>query len=195
MKQRPQLDSHMDPEIFISHYYKKEELVAFCKANDLCMIGNKQELTARIKDFLKTGRKTYQKSCTKKSNAPVIITLQTCIEENFICSQAHRAFYQEHIGKSFTFNVAFQKWLKQNAGKTYQESIQAYQQIKERKKHCKTTIDPQFEYNAYIRSFFQDNKNMDLSSAIKCWNYKKQKSGSHAYEADDLCALSLPETK
>lgn len=45
------------------------------------------------------------------------------IEENIVCSEVHRAFFKEHIGKSFSFNVAFQKWLKANAGKTYKDAI------------------------------------------------------------------------
>ena len=56
------------------------------------------------------------------ANVLRIITSDTHIEKNFICSQAHRAFYQEHVGKFFTFDVAFQKWLKQNVGKTYQQN-------------------------------------------------------------------------
>lgn len=67
--------------------------------------------------------------------------LDTVIESNFVCSEKHRAFYKEHIGKSFSFNVLFQKWLKNNAGKTYRESIDAYYQILEDKKKNKTTID------------------------------------------------------
>ncbi|MDD7668276.1 MAG: DUF6434 domain-containing protein, partial [Agathobacter sp.] len=40
----------------------------------------------------------------------------------------------EKIGKSFSFNVLFQKWLKGNAGKTYGDAINAYYQILEEKK-------------------------------------------------------------
>lgn len=48
------------------------------------------------------------------------ITFKTIIEEKFICSEKHRAFYKEQMGNSFSFNVAFQKWLKSNAGKIFQ---------------------------------------------------------------------------
>ena len=30
------------------------------------------------------------------------ITLDTIIEENFVCSEKHRAFYKEQIGNSFS---------------------------------------------------------------------------------------------
>ena len=86
--------------------------------------------------------------------------------------EKHRAFFKERIGKSFSFNVLFQKWLKSNAGKTYKDSINAYYKILEDKKNNKTTIDKQFEYNTYIRDFFNDNKDKTLDDAIKCWKYK-----------------------
>ena len=119
----------------------------------------------------------------------IMNVLDTVIESNFVCSEKHRAFYKEHIGKSFSFNVLFQKWLKNNAGKTYRESIDAYYQILEDKKKNKTTIDRQFEYNTYIRDFFTDNKDKNLEQAIKCWKYKKSLKGHNKYEREDLKIL------
>lgn len=52
----------------------------------------------------------------------------------------------------------FQKWLKNNAGQTYGDAIEAYYQILEEKKKGKTVIDKQFEYNTYIREFFAANQ-------------------------------------
>ncbi len=63
--------------------------------------------------------------------------------------------------------MAFQKWLKNNAGKSYREAITAYYQILKEKKKGKTTIDRQFEYNTYIRDFFADNKGKYLEDAIQ----------------------------
>lgn len=97
-----------------------------------------------------------------------VITENTLIESNVVCSEKHRAFFKEKISKSFSFNVLFQKWLKSNAGKTYGNAINAYYQILEEKKNGKTTIDKQFEYNTYIRDFFEDNQGRSLDEAIIC---------------------------
>ncbi len=83
----------------------------------------------------------------------------------------------------------FQKWLKENAGKTYRDAIDAYYQILENKKKGRTKIDRQFEYNTYIRDFFEDNKGKTLEDAIKCWKYKKELKGHNRYEKTDLTAL------
>lgn len=85
--------------------------------------------------------------------------------------------------------MAFQKWLKSNAGKTYREAIAAYYQIMENRKKGTTTIDRQFEYNTYIRDFFADNQDKALEDAIKCWKYKKLLQGHNRYERSDLAAL------
>ena len=90
-------------------------------------------------------------------------------EPEFVCSEKHRAFFKEQIGNGFSFNVAFQKWLKNHPGKTYKEAITAYYQILEDKKKGKTKIDKQFEYNTYIRDFFANHPGKSLEDAIKCW--------------------------
>lgn len=189
MSERPDLDNNLDSKTFKEYYYLKEELIDFCRENDLQTTGGKLELTERIANFLDTGKKTYKNHTTRRTKIVDEITLDTIIEENFVCSEKHRKFYKEHIGNSFSFNVAFQKWLKSSAGKTYQDSIDAYYQILEDKKKNKTTIDKQFEYNIYIRDFFNDNKDKSLDEAIKCWKYKKSIKGHNKYEKEDLKAL------
>ncbi len=189
MSERPNLDLKLDGKTFKEYYYLKEELVDFCRKNDLQTTGGKLELTERIEKFLDTGKKDYTSHTSKKKAISDEITLDTIIEENIVCSEKHRAFYKEQIGNKFSFNVLFQKWLKSNAGKTYQDSVKAYYQILEDKKKNKTTIDKQFEYNTYIRDFFEDNKDKDLEQAIKCWKYKKSLKGHSKYEKDDLKIL------
>lgn len=190
MSERPNLDNSLDGKTFKEYYYLKEELIDFCRKNDLQTTGGKIELTERIANFLETGERTYKSHITRRTTNVDEITLDTIIEENFVCSEKHRAFYKEQIGNNFSFKVAFQKWLKSNSGKTYQESINAYYQILEDKKKNKTTIDKQFEYNTYIRDFFEDNKDKSLEQAIKCWKYKKSLKGNNKYEREDLKILN-----
>ena len=117
------------------------------------------------------------------------ITLDSLIEPDLVCSEVHRAFFKEHIGASFSFNVAFQKWLKANSGKTYKEAVDAYFAILEDKKNNKSVIDKQFEYNTYVRDFMAANKGRSLNDAIKCWNYKKSMPGHNRYEDSDRSVL------
>ena len=189
MSQRPELSRKLDGAAFRSFYYLKQELADFCREYGLPASGSKAELTDRIAYFLDTGK--MLRSSTNRKAAVMIGTLteDTIIESNIICSEKHRAFFSERIGKGFSFNVPFQKWLKANAGKTYGDAIRAYDRILEEKKQTKTEIGGQFAYNAYIRDFFADNPGKNLHDAIVCWNYKKSLPGHHRYEQSDLRAL------
>lgn len=189
MSERPILEIGLDSNEFKSYYYLKEELIEFCRKNNLQTTGGKIELTDRIAKFLDTGERISKIHDSRRSQIIDEITLDTIIEDNFVCSEKHRAFYKSQIGNTFSFNVLFQKWLKNNSGKTYKESIEAYYQILEDKKNNKTKIDKQFEYNTYIRNFFEENKGKTLEQAIKCWKYKKGLKGSNKYENSDLIAL------
>lgn len=190
MSERPELSRELDSRSFRSYYYLKEELVAFCRQNNLPVSGGKIELTDRIACFLDTGTVSHATTRRKSSVLVGEITEETIIESNIVCSEKHRAFFLEKIGKSFSFNVLFQRWLKTNAGKTYKDAIEAYRQILEEKKNSKTTIDKQFEYNTYIRDFFEANKDKRLEDAITCWKYKKSLKGHNRYESSDLIALN-----
>lgn len=189
MSERPILDNNLDSKTFKEYYYLKEELIDFCRKNNLQTTGSKLELVERIVCFLDTGKRIHRVHTTRKTKMINEITLDTIIEEHFVCSENHRKFYKEQIGNSFSFNVEFQKWLKNNAGKTYQDSINVYYQILQDKKNSKTPIGKQFEYNTYIRDFFDDNKDKSLEQAIKCWKYKKSLKEHNKYEKTDLKIL------
>ena len=189
MSERPDLNEKLDGETFRTFYYLKKELVDFCRKNNLPVSGGKIELIDRIACFLDTG-KVLETSTKRKTTKDVgVITENTLIESIVVCSEKHRAFFKEKIGKSFSFNVLFQKWLRSNAGKTYGNAINAYYQILEEKKKDKTTIDKQFEYNTYIRHCFEDNQGRSLDEAIICWKYKKSLQGHNRYEKSNLVAL------
>lgn len=189
MTQRPILDTNLDSKTFRSYYYLKEELVEFCRENGLPVSGGKEEITDRIAYFLDTGNVKEVSKKKRNTNNVGNLAEDTIIEANIVCSETHRAFFKEKLGKSFSFNVQFQKWLKENAGKTYGDAIEAYRMILEEKKQGKTKIDKQFEYNTYIRDFFESNQGRSLDDAIKCWKYKKSIQGHNRYEESDLVVL------
>ena len=190
MNSRPDLNIRLNSDIFRSFYYLKKELVTFCRTEGLPVSGSKSEIADRIAHYLDTGEILPAGTARKtKSASAEAIDEESEIETDFVCSEKHRAFFIGKIGRSFAFSTAFQKWLKENPGKTYKQAIRAYHQISEEKKKNKTAIDKQFEYNAYIRDFFEDNKGCLLKDAIKCWKYKKGLQGHNRYEKKDLAVL------
>ena len=193
MESRPVLCRYMDSKTFREYYYLKEELVAFCRDNQLPTSGGKQELTERIACFLDTGnvmKPINRRPKAQKTTSSEITRLST-IEEGFVCSEKHRVFFRTEIGRSFSFNVQFQEWLKSHPGDTYENAIAAYYEILEEKKSRKNSIGKQFEYNTYIRDFFADNEGKTLEDAIRCWKYKKSLKGHNRYERSDRMSLEL----
>ena len=115
--ERPALNRSLDAATFRNHYYLKEELVRFCRASGLPATGGKAELTERIACFLE-GKPVERVKVTKvRTKLAGTLSEETLIESPCVCSEIHRAFFKAKIGSSFSFNVAFQKWLKSNAGK------------------------------------------------------------------------------
>ena len=185
---------------FKEYYFLKEELKEFCRNEGLKISGNKSQLEERIIYYLDTGKSLDNAQSIDRNNPnktiknkqenisiPQKIALDSILGENFKCSEDKREFFEKEIGKGFKFKVKFQKWLKENPDKTYQDAIDAYHELQNSKE--KTKIDKQFQYNQYIRDFFEDNEDKTLKDAIKCWNYKKGLKGHNKYEASDLDIL------
>lgn len=185
---RPELSSRMSSITFREYYYSREELVDFCRTVGLAVSGNKVEIGERIICFLDTGEKLSPAQEVRNRQTVGTITPEDVIEENIVCSERHRAFFRDHIGSRFTFNVEFQKWLKLHAGSSYADAIEVWYALKADKR--KKPIDSQFEYNRYIRDFFAANPGMTLQDAIRCWKYKKMQAGQHCYEEADLAVLN-----
>ena len=196
---RCKLNKDLNSAEFKEYYFLKEELKEFCRNEGLKISGSKNQLEERIIYYLDTGKSlddekpiqdksNLQKSNQNKTTDFEEIKLNSILGENFKCSEDKREFFEREIGKGFKFKVKFQKWLKSNPEKTYQDAINAYYDLQNSKE--KTEIDKQFQYNQYIRDFFKDNDDKTLNDAIKCWNYKKSLKGHNKYEKSDLDVLN-----
>lgn len=182
------LTKNLTPDEFKEHYFLKDELKDFCRIEGLKLSGNKQDLENRIIHFLSTGESLNEPAIKKvKTKTLDEIHIDDVLGENFKCSEDKREFFENEIGSSFKFKVRFQKWLKENPDKTYGDAIDTYYEIQNSKE--KTVIGKQFQYNQYIRDFFEGNRDKSLEDAIQCWNYKKILKGHNRYEKSDLIAL------
>lgn len=187
----PDLHVITDSVVFRNHYYLLSELKAYCRSKGLPASGGKQEIAERIAHFMDTGELKQPVKKAAKASRTEPITPDSVIEESLKCSEMHRAFFKANVGKRFSFDVAFQQWLKENAGKTYREAIDAYIGIVKSKKVQQTVISKQFEYNTYIRAFFAENPSAGLQDAIQCWKHKKSQPGHNRYAEDDLEILGM----
>ena len=191
MEKRPILDKYITINNFKDFYWLKEELILFCRKNEINTTGGKIEISERIVHFLKTNEKIIPKKIRKTSKFDwnkEKLTLKTTITDNYKNTENVRLFFTEQIGKHFKFNVKFMNWMKYNTEKTLNDALNKWKEIeKEKKNNKKTTkIAPQFEYNQYIRDFMADNPNSTKTEAIKYWKLKKSVRGSNKYNKSDL---------
>ena len=82
--ERPILNTQLDSKTFKEFYYLKEELVNFCRENNLPTSGGKIELTERIAYFLDTGKVLPPTKTKRKASNITVITKDTEIENNFV---------------------------------------------------------------------------------------------------------------
>jgi hypothetical protein len=184
---RPNLTKDISLQSFKDFYWLKEELQTFCRENGLSPSGSKIEISNRIETFLRTGEiiKPVRKSNVNRYiQSQLDLSLSTVISENHRCSQNVRAFFKTVI-PNFHFSTYIQNYFKNNVGKTYHDVVDAWYKEEERKKDpsYKKKIDPQFEYNQFIRDFFADpnNRGKSRKEAIEAWNNIKKLPGSNNY--------------
>lgn len=67
--ERPDFDLKLSSGIFRQYYYLKEELVDFCRRNNLRATGSKSELSERIAVFLESGKRTRAEHKTQKTQS------------------------------------------------------------------------------------------------------------------------------
>lgn len=184
---RPLLNRELSSNDFDKYYWLKEELIEFCRSNELPASGSKGDLEEVIKYFLDTGKILKIKRTKSFKAESLNITLDSKIPDRYKNDENHRTFFKSVIGGKFKFYVTFMNWMKDNSGKTYREAVdQWYKIYKEKKIGIKRSISPQFEYNQYTRDFFSDNPGMSREECIKCWKYKKSISGNNRYKSTDL---------
>jgi hypothetical protein len=190
---KPILNKEISLEDFNDFYWLKKELVHFCRTLGISSVGGKIEISDRIRTYLSTGKIVKQVKNTHKTTSKFdwdneVLTKNTMITDNYKNGANVRSFFIQEIGSHFRFNVIFMKWMKENIGKTLDEAILEWKRIEELKKDRDfvSEINPQFEYNRYMRAFIEDNPNLSSKDAMNFWKLKSARRGTNEYERKDL---------
>lgn len=190
---RPKLDKGISIDDFNDFYWLKQELVDFCKTVGMSTSGGKMEIADRIRHYIRTREALPSKPPKARHQSTFnwdseILTKDTIITGNYKNGENVRNFFIQEIGTHFSFNVIFMKWMRENAGKKLEDAIAEWNRIDKMKKdkNYVSEIDPQFEYNRYMRAFLNDNPHLSSREAMKFWNLKRAKRGTNEYERSDL---------
>ena len=192
MNNKPELNAKISIQDFKDFYWYKEELIDFCRSENLDKTGGKIELAKRIEKFLQTGERVPNQEKGSKTSRfdwnTAKLTIETEITDNYRNTENVRAFFKSQIGDKFKFNVKFMNWMKTAQDRTLGDAIEQWISITNRMRTDKSEkqIAPQFEYNTYIRDFMKDNPDKSLHDAINSWKIKKSKPGDNKYTKSDL---------
>ena len=197
MIERPILNNKISLIDFKEFYWLIEDLLQFCRAEGLNTTGAKIDISKRIEHYLKSGQKESRekdKSFKAKSTFDwrnSQLSIETVLTDNYKNTENVRAFFQQEIGKHFKFNVPFMNWMKNNAGSSLALAIEEWKRINAEMKYSRAPkeIEPQFEYNTYLRDFLADNPGLKRAIGIQLWNIKKTIRGDNKYRREDLTLI------
>jgi hypothetical protein len=190
---RPELSKQLSLTDFNDFCWLKAELIEFCKSVGIPSSGGKIDIANRIRHYITTGQVIEREKKTVKIKPSFNwdkekLTRNTIITDNYKNGENVRHFFIEEIGARFSFNIIFIKWMKDNIGKTLGDAIVEWKRINDLKKDKNhiSEIDPQFEYNRYMRAFLKDNPYLSSKDAMKFWKLKRAQRGTNEYEQTDL---------
>lgn len=199
---RPTINLDMSPAEFERWYWPVATLKAFCDKLELSKVGRKAELRTRVSQALGGGEVELPKPRVsaaqsgfdwKRSN----LSRETSITTSITFGPNVRNFFKSQIGARFVCHSDFMDWVKENAGLTLGDAVDAWQILEDRHK------DPDFRreiaecnnYLQYLRDIRDANPQLSLDEARQCWDQKKirpAQGGIVVYEDADLRFLPAP---
>ena len=196
MQEKPALNSISSGEEVRKWYWRKDELIPRARELGLKTSGGKFSILERIAHFLDTGEKVPPSEVASKPKSKfdwhsASLSMSTEITDNYKNTQNVRRFFQSVLGASFSFNIAFMDWMKDNVGRTLNDACEAYLAIREQANTpgFKTKIKSHNQFNQYTRDFLQDNPDMSMTDVRQVWALKiklPSADGRHVYERADL---------
>lgn len=176
---RPNLSTSLSARDFLDFYWLKNELVAFCRANNLPTSGSKAELTERITHFLSTGEVPASPQVRQPpALMPHSFTRETVIQSGWRCSQELRQFFEQELGSTFHFNSFMRDYITENGvGHSLDEAIAGWRESKSKSAGSRD-IGKQFEYNQFTRDYFKANPHARREDVIREWKKKRSKRAS-----------------
>lgn len=167
MSTRPPLDASLAAETFLDHYWLKDELAAFCRSNGIGAQGAKADLSARIAAFLRNEAQPAAKPKRSAGAMPSSFTRASVIEPSWRCSQALRAFFSTQLGRPFHFDRFMREQISNGSGQTLGRVFEAWRANAEG--GIKSEIEPQFEYNRFVREFRSVRPEATHQDVVRAW--------------------------
>lgn len=169
-EQRPQLTPELTSAELRRWYWLKDELAAFARRLGIRATGGKEVLTLRIAAELDGSPFIEPKAVAamKRVQLRGPLASTSVIPEGQRCSQVVRAWFIEQVGASFSFDARMREFFSQTDGtQTLADALEHYRSTRDGDVN---SIDRQFEYNRFTRSWYAANPGGLREDLLRDWH-------------------------
>ena len=166
---RPDLVPGLSSEEFQRWYWLKTELVDFARTLGIRASGGKELLTARIAASL-DGRDFAEPAPIRSSGPRQLVgelSAATVIPAGQRCSQVVRRWLEGQVGSGFRFDAPMRAFFAQSDGTpTMQDALDCWHASRNQGER---TIDSQFEYNRFTRTWYEEHPDGLREDLLSDW--------------------------
>lgn len=162
---RPPLDTSLTGEEFDRFYWLKSELVTFARSQGIGASGSKREIEERIKIYLSQGRVIKSDSPLRVDELRGPLSGEMQVPANQKMTAHVRDYMTGRCGDNFRFDAHMRRFFKEG-NKTLDQAVEHWFQTRDSDPQ---PIAEQFEYNRFVRQFYQDNPRASQKDMTKAW--------------------------
>ena len=166
---RPALTPNLSAEEFGRWYWLKDELIAFAQLVGVHTTGGKELLASRIAAKLDGREFTEPPAPAPRGGRQLAgrLSSDTVIPAGQRCSQVVRAWMTERLGNGFHFDAEMRAFFASSDGtRTMQDALDHWHATRGRGSR---SIDPQFEYNRFTRTWYENNPAGRRDELLTAW--------------------------
>jgi hypothetical protein len=169
MDERPPLAPGLSGAELLRWYWLKDELVGLARQLGISAAGSKPELTQRLiaaLDGEPVPTPTRRRASPPSAQLSGPLGPDTVIPPGQRCSQELRAFFAQHVGRTFRFDAAMRDFIAAGAGRTLGDAVEHWHATRS---SPPPPIGQQFELNRFLHDWYAADHSGGRAEAIAAW--------------------------
>ncbi|SDL98247.1 hypothetical protein SAMN05421823_109197 [Catalinimonas alkaloidigena] len=169
---------------FEAREWSKKVMMAYCKDHDIDASGNREEIRAKIIEYLKYGKQEKEPTRTprlgyrrRNRNQEEPAKAEDLVPVNMKNTYRSRAFFLKELGPQFRFTRIFREFARQYQGQPYGRLVEAWKSYAQPKEGQSPQAENEndVEYQKFIHAYQEKHPDRTLRDAIVAW-YEKTHS-------------------
>ena len=168
---RPALTPTLSAEGFARWYWTKRELIDFARSKGIGVAGSKQEIEERINLYLTSGEVVKAKGPVRIDGLTGPLSGEMEIPPGQTMGAHLRAYLTERCGPDFRFDSHMRTFFKEG-NRTLDQAVAYWQ---ETRGQAGPEIEHQFQYNRFVRDFYQANPGAGPKEMLAAWTERRSR--------------------